>query len=294
VFIKLRLDVKHSTINRYFALWLIETDVFQMPQLHKYLIVRHNVMETVTLQTESFLFQGSNGQFRAIPFHELSIDEWVIFENGHPKYLLDFNRRTKPLVQDLSARLGDGEQLEEAVQKLGRFLGRLWTTNNNIESDEVPNSQQPERVTVTFLDDLADLFMDVYFVATNSIDTNILLDEEKFIKAFVTEIDVQGFEAAYAENQDDLVQMLSLVFKQPFNLTELVSNSDREVYDLTNFRQSCITVDELDLKYEQWIKDSKRENSMNQYGMIMSAVSYINNTIDKKHLIVITEKRKHW
>lgn len=259
-----------------------------------YLGVRHNVMENVTLQTESYLFQNSDRQFRAIPFYELSIDEWVIFESGQPKYLLDFNRRTKPLVQDLTKRLNNGEPLDEAVQKVGIFLGREWTTNNNIEGVEVPNSQQPERVTVIYLDNLADLFMDVYFVATNSIDTTILLEEDKFIKAFVTDIDEQGFEAAYAENQDDLVRMLSLIFKQPIDLTQLASNSDREVYDLTNFKQSCITVDELDLKYEQWIEDSKRENSMNQYGMIMSTVSYINNSIDKKHLIVITEKRKRW
>ena len=88
--------------------------------------------------------------------------------------------------------------------------------------------------------------------------------------------------------------MLSLIFKQPIRLTELVSNSDREVYDLTNFIQSCITIDELGLTYEQWIEDSKRENSMNQYGMIMNTVSYINNNLDKKHLIVVTEKREHW
>ncbi|TAH03307.1 MAG: hypothetical protein EAZ16_07820 [Sphingobacteriales bacterium] len=251
-------------------------------------------METVTLQTESYLFQNSGGQFRAIPFYELSIDEWIVFESGQPKYLLDFNRRTKPLVQDLTKRLNNGEELDEAVQKLGRFLGRQWTTNHNIEGSEIPNSQQVETVTVSLLENLADLFMDVYFVATNTIDTNILLDEEKFIKAFVTDIDEQGFETTYAENQDDLARMLSLIFKQPISLTELVSNSDREVYDLTNFIQSCITIDELDLKYEQWIEDSKRENSMNHYGMIMSAVSYINNNLDKKYLVVVTEKRKRW
>jgi len=251
-------------------------------------------METVTLQTESFLFESSDGQFRRIPFYELSIDEWIIFENGEPKYLLDFNRRTKPLVQDLSVELNNGVQLEESVQKLGRFLGRDWTTNHNIGGAEIPNSQQTETVTVTYLDNLSDLFMDVYFVATNTIDLNILLDEDKFIKAFVTDVDEQGFEAVYAENQDDFIRMLTLIFKQPITLTELISNNDREVYDLTNLRQPCITFDELELKYEQWIEESKRENSMNQYGMIMSAVTYINNSVDKQYLIVITERRKHW
>ena len=251
-------------------------------------------METVTLQTESYLFQNSDTQFRAIPFYELSIDEWVIFENGQPKYLLDFNRRTKPLIQDLTARLNKGEQLEEAVEKLGRFLGRHWTIKHNIDGSEIPNSQKTETITVTLLDNLADLFMDVYFVATNTIDINILLDEEKFIKAFVTDIDEQVFESGYAENQDDLLRMLTLIFKQPIRLTALTSDNDRNVYDLTNFKQSCITVDELDRKYEQWIEESERENSMTQYGIIMSVVAYLTNNSDKTHLVMITERRKHW
>jgi len=251
-------------------------------------------METVTLQTESFLFQNSDGQFRAIPFYELSIAEWVIFEDGQPKYFLDFNRRSKPLVQDLTVRLNNGEQLEEAVQKLGRFLGRQWTTNHNIEGAEIPNSQQTETVSVTLLDSLAALFMDVYFVATNSIDTNVLLDEGKFIKAFVTDADEQGFESGYAENQDDLRRMLALIFKQPINLTALASSSDRQVYDFSSFRQSCITIGELDLKYEQWIGDNEKANSMNRYGMLVGIVSYINNNLEKKYLFVMTEKQKHW
>ena len=251
-------------------------------------------METLSLQTESYLFENSDGQFRAIPFYELSIDEWIIFENGQPKYLLDFTRRAKPIVQDFTKRLNDGEQLEDVVAKLGRFLGRQWTTLHNIKGAEIPNSQQTETVIVTFLDNLADLFMDVYFVATNTIDATILLDEDKFIKAFVTDVDEQGFEATYAENKDDLIRMLSLIFKQPINLTELVANSDREVYDLTNFRQSCVTINELGLKYEHWVDDSKRKNTMNQYGMIMGVVAFIDKNSDKKHLVMITEKRKHW
>jgi hypothetical protein len=42
VFIKLWLDVKHSAINHYFA-FVFETDVFQIPQLHKHFYVSGNV-----------------------------------------------------------------------------------------------------------------------------------------------------------------------------------------------------------------------------------------------------------
>jgi hypothetical protein len=36
VFIKLWLDVKHSTLNRYFAFAVNWSSVFQLPQLHKH------------------------------------------------------------------------------------------------------------------------------------------------------------------------------------------------------------------------------------------------------------------
>ena len=39
------------------------------------------MMKQVNLEIESYLFDGENGKFRAIPFYELSIDEWVIYQN---------------------------------------------------------------------------------------------------------------------------------------------------------------------------------------------------------------------
>jgi hypothetical protein len=51
VFIKLWLDVKHSTINRYFAFVVIETEVFQLPQLHKHFHVVGNELSNGNRQT---------------------------------------------------------------------------------------------------------------------------------------------------------------------------------------------------------------------------------------------------
>ncbi len=114
-------------------------------------------METIKLHTESFLFEDSGRQFRTIPFYELSIDEWVIYETGQPKYLIDFNRRQKPLIQDLKSMLVKGEALDDAVGKLGQLLGREWTTKHNIQATEIPDSQQTEIIELLILDDLSEL-----------------------------------------------------------------------------------------------------------------------------------------
>jgi hypothetical protein len=114
-------------------------------------------MESITLETESFLFEDSGIQFRSIPFYELSIDEWVVYEQGKAKYILDFNRREKPLIQDLKSKLDKGETLEEVVSQLGQGFGQDWTTRHHITATEIPNSQQIETIELLLLDDLSDL-----------------------------------------------------------------------------------------------------------------------------------------
>ena len=120
----------------------------------EYQRLTNNAMETVKLKTESYLFENSEGQFRAIPFYELSIDEWVVFEKGIPKYLIDFNRRQMPLIQDIKTKLQNGENLEEIVLNLGKFLGKEWTTQQNIDLQEIPNSEKPEEIELIFLDNI--------------------------------------------------------------------------------------------------------------------------------------------
>ena len=116
-------------------------------------------METVKLQIESYLFQNLEGQFRALPFYELSIDEWVVYEKGIPKYLIDFNKRQFPLIKEINTKLQNGEDIEEIVYKLGRVLGKEWTTKHNIIGTEIPNSQEIEQIELFLLENLSEFLL---------------------------------------------------------------------------------------------------------------------------------------
>ena len=251
-----------------------------------------NVMETINLQTESFLFEESGRQFRTIPFYELSIDEWVVYEKGQPKYFIDFNRRQKPLIQDLKSKLDNGEILEDSIWKLGRFLGREWTTKHNITANEVPNSQQTENIELQILDDLSELFMDLMFVATDVIDKEVFLDDDRLFSIYLT--DKMGIESSFIDNENNLVRLLNFVFKTNVNLTQLTSSKDRTVYDLTSYKNNCISTDDLENNYQTWIQESGRENNMDEYGNFIGIIAYIKRNADKKYLVLICEKRKHW
>ena len=253
-------------------------------------------MKTVKRQTESYLFENSGEIFRAIPFYELSIEEWVVYQQGQPKYLIDFNRRTKPLIQDLRGKLESGEELDNVVSHLGRFLGRQWTIRHNIKGKEIPNSWRQETVELILLDDLGDFFIDLTFIATDLIDIDVLLHEDKLLEEYLVEDenDYIGIQSAYIDNESNLEKMLSFLFGSRAELKKLDSGNGKEVFNLTAFKQTCLTTDELEGSYQEWIKSSGRENTMDEYGNLVSIIGYVMRYVDKKNLVLITEKRKHF
>jgi hypothetical protein len=86
------------------------------------LITQKLRMKKINLYTESYLFDGENGEIRAIPFFELSIDEWVIYQNQEPKYLLNFNYRESSFVKQISESIEQDINLEEVIHKYGIYL----------------------------------------------------------------------------------------------------------------------------------------------------------------------------
>jgi len=113
-------------------------------------------MEIVILQIETYLFETEEGQFRAMPFHELSIDEWIVYENKVPKYLIDFNRRQAPLIKHIGSKMDNGDHLEHIIVNLGRSIGKEWTTRHNILGTDILGSEQVEEIKLFILDDLSE------------------------------------------------------------------------------------------------------------------------------------------
>lgn len=246
------------------------------------------MMEKIKLQVESYLFESLEEQFRAIPFYELSINEWVIYEKGQAKYLLDFNRKTKPIIQDLTAKLNGGEKLEAVIEQLGNFLGKEWSIRSDINGNEIESSQQVEEVELFLLDDLSELFIDLTFVATNRPDFEVLLSNNTWFQ------EESDFSCAYIDNIDNLKKMLSFVFDSEIELNELALEAEKCVLDLTPHKNKGVTIEYLENNYEAWIELSNRENSMNEYGSLIEVIGYIEQSKSKMNLLLLIEKRKHY
>jgi len=88
--------------------------------------------------------------------------------------------------------------------------------------------------------------------------------------------------------------MLIFLFKVEIEFKELTSNDDKQIFDLTDYKDNCISTDELENNYQEWIKISGRQNTMNEYGNLIGIIGYIKRNLDKKNLLLLTEKRRHW
>lgn len=251
------------------------------------------IMEKVTIQTESYLFENGENQVRAFPFYELSNAEWVIYEKGQPKYLLDLDNKSYPIVQDIIQKLHSGEELEAIIGQFGRFLGQNWTIKHNIEGEEVEDSQQSETVELLMLADFTQLFFDMTFVATDNIDTDDLLDESHLFELFTDQDEDgnYGLENAVMDTYVNLEQMLSWLFKTKIELSELARKDGKQLWDLTTYKNEVKTFDELEADYQHWIDASNREKTTDEYGQLSGIIGYCQRNQHKKHLLLITERR---
>lgn len=111
-------------------------------------------MKTILLETESYLFENAEGRFRSIPFYELSMGEWVIYENGEPQYFLDLNRRKSPLVQEIKAKISRGQKPGDIIEALGKTIGKEWAIHYSVNATEIPGTRQKEVIELELLDHL--------------------------------------------------------------------------------------------------------------------------------------------
>jgi hypothetical protein len=168
-----------------------------------------------------------------------------------------------------------------------------WTTEHRIKGAEVPDSAQPETVELILLDDMTDLFLDLTFVAMDQIDMEILLHEEKLHASCLVE-DKNGYWGLESTSidTDNLNNLLTFLFGAGAAPKELPLIDDKHILDMTAHKSNCITLDQLEKAYPEWIKISGQEISMTGYGILLSIISYVRRNIDKKYLLVIIEKRK--
>lgn len=250
-------------------------------------------MKLITLDIESYLFQNENGQFRAIPFYELSIDEWVIFQNQKPKYLIDFNLRESSFIQQIQEAIKQGFDLEEIIYNYGNCLGLDWTTKNNIQSLEVENSQQTEKVELEIIESFGDVANELTFIAINDYEKSTLIDDTKLLEQHITEDEnvYLGPESILIDRKENIKNMIDFIFQTNTEMNRIQQSNNISIYNLSSLLGQNIDFKTLEEEYQNWILISDRNNSIDEYGSLLEIISYLERNKDKNQLILKVENK---
>ena len=257
------------------------------------MITQKQRMKKINREIESYLFDGENGEFRAIPFYELSIDESVIYQNQEPKYLIDFNYRESSFVKQIKKAMEQGVDLEEIINGYGIYLGLDWTTNHNIISNEIPNSQQSEKIELERIESFGDVANELIFIATDNYNKSNLINENELLGKFMIldKNDFYSLESMVIDRKENIGKLLEFLFQRKTELTEIQLSENISIFDLSSLIGKSIDLNQLENDYQKWIKISGRNNTMDEYGTLLGLIGFFERNSGKKQLILRVENK---
>jgi len=87
------------------------------------------------------------------------------------------------------------------------------------------------------------------------------------------------------------------IIKFLFQLTEtpslIFSNENAIIYDLTPVRQKLISYEKMEESYPLWLEETGRENTMNEFGMLIDFRGFSEHGKDRKYTLMIITKRNY-
>jgi hypothetical protein len=133
--------------------------------------------------------------------------------------------------------------------------------------------------------------IDITIVATNILEIDLLVDEDKLLESYCKEevngfLNIEGFAFPTGIN---ITQLLFFIYKIEAPLSEIFKTTNIVILDISNYKNQCLTFTEFDNTYQNWIEISSRENTMDEYGMLLEFISYTQRNLEKKFLLLRVE-----
>lgn len=142
------------------------------------------------------------------------------------------------------------------------------------------------------MEDLKEIKLGLTFIATNKIETETFLDEALLFYKFI-ELDERGqmgIESCYIDSKENFKRLLSFLFDKEIELKVIGGIKGKELIDLSLYKNNCITTNKLSDCYEKWLTISSRENSMDEFGMLLNLIEYIKRNKAKEFLLLLVEE----
>ncbi len=131
---------------------------------------------------------------------------------------------------------------------------------------------------------------DITFLATDHFNIDLIKNEDDFIEHFVF-TDEDGYlsieSGGFLNSLIEVDLLLEFLFRNNKLSSELFFDLRTRIIDITELKKDVITTDVLDARYPKWLEETRRENTMDEYGMLTCYIGYIQKNIEKKHLLLV-------
>lgn len=112
------------------------------------------------------------------------------------------------------------------------------------------------------------------------IDSDLLFDSEGYL----------SLECGIFDSIENAILSFKYLFGEIEDFDQIYQDNQTQIIDLTAIKSNITTFEKLEEWYSDWINESKRENSMDEYGQFIGLIGYVNRKQQKKHLFAIIKE----
>jgi hypothetical protein len=131
--------------------------------------------------------------------------------------------------------------------------------------------------------------VELIFLAVNEYNIDLLKNEVDFFDnlVFTDDNGYLSIESVNLESPEDVNSLINFLFGKNDLPIDLYNDSQIKIIDLTNLKKDIVAIESLDNLYPIWLEETKRENTMDEYGMLICLIGYIQKNLSKKYLLLI-------
>lgn len=116
-----------------------------------------------------------------------------------------------------------------------------------------------------------------------------LMTDELISEKIVT-VEADGhlsIECFYVQEQESVNTFFAFVFNDPSELPQLYNRDGMTIYDLSGIKSGVLSFEKLEKHYVDWLSQSGHENTMDEYGMLIGVVGFIDRNQHRKNLLAV-------
>ncbi|PRY28567.1 hypothetical protein CLV58_12946 [Spirosoma oryzae] len=116
-----------------------------------------------------------------------------------------------------------------------------------------------------------------------------LITDELSLEKIVT-VETDGYlsvECFCVQEQKNVTIFFSFVFNGKSEFSQLYDRNGLTIYDLSGVKSEVISFDELENQYIDWLSRSGHENTMDEYGMLLGVVGFIERNRHRENLLAV-------